>query len=112
MKEELYLTCPVCCGDALRKVERNIWKCLDCQSSFDFDRLRERLADLVGQEFTEDFIDELLGKTKFERCPRLGERGWKWRGKFGVLYTLDVGNGWHFIVRVNRGVSKEARSHL
>lgn len=54
---------------------------------------------LVGRQFSEDFIDELLGKARPERAVELGERAWKWTGKYGILYTLDTGNGWHVLMK-------------
>jgi hypothetical protein len=54
---------------------------------------------LVGRQFQEDFIDELLGCAKPEPFPKLGERAWKWTGKHGILYTLDAGNCWHLVMK-------------
>ena len=54
---------------------------------------------LVGRQFQEDFIDELLSDAKPEAFPELGERAWKWTGKHGILYTLDAGNGWHIVMK-------------
>lgn len=96
---EVGLTCPQCCYDALRKIGKNEWKCENCGTSFDLDKLRKSLDDLVGCEFTEDFISELLGNPNLKRCPKLGERGWKWMGKYGGLHTLHTGNTWHVIIK-------------
>lgn len=54
---------------------------------------------LVGRQFQEDFIGELLSDAKSETFPKLGERAWKWTGKHGILYTLDAGNGWHVVIK-------------
>ena len=54
---------------------------------------------LVGRQFQEDFIDELLSDAKPEAFPEFGERAWKWTGKYSILYTLDAGNGWHVVMK-------------
>lgn len=96
---EAELTCPQCCYNSLEKIGRNRWRCGNCGTSFDFNKLRKSLCDLVAHEFTEDFIHELLGNPDLKRHPKLGERGWKWTGRYGILYTLHTGNTWHLIVR-------------
>jgi hypothetical protein len=58
---EVGLTCPLCCCDALTKIRKNKWKCKNCGTFFDLDKLRKSLGNLTGCEFTEDFINELLG---------------------------------------------------
>jgi hypothetical protein len=93
------ITCPECCGVALRKVKENRWGCEFCGTSFNFGKMRNALEMLVGRQFQEDFIDELLGYAKPEAFPELGERAWKWTGKHGILYTLDTGNGWHVVMK-------------
>jgi rubredoxin len=92
------LTCPECCYSSLQKVKANLWKCEVCGTVFDFSKLRKVFGKCLGREFTQDFIEELLVCTRVERAPKLGERGWRWVGKHGTLYTLDAGNGWHVIV--------------
>ncbi|MDI6642650.1 MAG: hypothetical protein QMD95_01125 [Candidatus Hodarchaeaceae archaeon] len=86
----------------MRKVKENRWECEFCGTSFDFKRLRDALDMLVGRQFQEDFIDELLSDAKPEAFPKLGERTWKWTGKHGILYTLDAGNGWHDVMKGQR----------
>jgi hypothetical protein len=54
---------------------------------------------LIGRQFQEDFINELLGCVKPEPFSKLGERAWRWTGKHGILYTLDAGNGWHIVMK-------------
>jgi len=93
------LTCPECCFDTLRKTRGNRWNCKVCGTSFDFDKLRNALDKLVGREFTEDFIDELLGNAQPERTSELGERAWRWVGKHGILDTLDMGNTRHVVMK-------------
>ncbi len=61
--------------------------------------MRNALDMLVGRQFQEDFIDELLTDAKPEPFPELGERAWRWAGKHGILYTLDTGNGWHVVMK-------------
>jgi len=61
--------------------------------------LKNVLDLLVGRQFQEDFIDELLSDAKATAFSKLGERAWKWVGKYGILYTLDTGNGWHLVVK-------------
>jgi len=106
------LTCPECCCVALREVKENRWKCEYCGTSFDFGRLRNVLDMLVGRQFQEDFIDELLSDAKPMAFPKLGERAWKWTGKHGVLYTLDTGNGWHILMKGQKVTSKSHRSNV
>jgi len=60
------LTCPECCGVTLQMVKQNRWECEYCGTSFDFGRLRNALDMLVGRQFQEDFIDELLSDAKPE----------------------------------------------
>jgi hypothetical protein len=60
---------------------------------------------LVGRQFQEDFIDELLNGAKPVAFPKLGERAWKWAGKQGILYTLDAGNGWHVVMKSQKASS-------
>ena len=93
------LTSPECCCVALRKIKERIWKCESCGTSFDFGRLKNVLDLLVGRQFQEYFIDELLSDAKATAFSKLGERAWKWVGKYGILYTLDTGNGWHLVVK-------------
>lgn len=93
------LTCSVCCHDAMEKVKEDLWKCEVCGTSFNFSKMRNSLDTLVGQELQENFIEELLEKVKPIRFPKFGERGWKWEGKYGILYTLDTGNGWHLVMK-------------
>jgi len=61
---------------------------------------------LVGRQFSEDFIDELLGGAQLKRAPKLGERAWRWVGKHGILYTIDVGNSWHVVVKGQKLIQK------
>jgi len=96
---KLELTCPECCYLSLRKIKENLWECESCGTSFNFRRLRNALDMLVGRQFQEDFIDELLSDAAPERFPKLGERAWKWTGKHGILYTFDSGNGWHVVMK-------------
>jgi ribosomal protein L37AE/L43A len=93
------LTCPECCHVTLQKVKENQWQCEVCGTSFNFNMLRNALDALVGRQYSEDFIDELLGKTQLEGAPKLGERAWRWAGKHGILYTFDIGNSWHLVIR-------------
>ena len=97
--ESIELSCPTCCFNSLQKVRGDEWKCEFCGTSYNFSELRNALDALVGQQFPEDFIDELLGNARLERNPELGERGWRWIGRHGVLLTLDIGNGWYVIVK-------------
>ena len=104
---ERRLTCPECCHVALQKVKRNSWECEVCGTLFDFEKLRSVLDALVGRQFQEDFIEELLDDAGAEHFPQLGERAWKWEGRHGTLYTLDVGNGWHMVMK---GSNKNRRT--
>lgn len=96
---QMALTCPGCCYFALQKVGKNRWECEVCGTLFNFTKMRNSLEALVGSQFQEDFIEELLGDAKPEAFPDLGERAWKWTGKKGTLYTLDSGNGWHVVLK-------------
>lgn len=93
------LTCSVCCCNTLRRIKKGLWECEVCGTSFDFNKLRNSLDKLVGQQLQEDFIEELLRKAKPIRVLKLDERAWKWKGKYGILYTLDTGNGWHLVMK-------------
>jgi hypothetical protein len=93
------LTCPECCFDALQKIRKDQWKCKECGTSFNFAEMRRCIGALVSCQFQEDFIGELLGDAKLKAFPKLGERAWRWDGKYGILYTLDAGNGWHVIMK-------------
>lgn len=104
-----WLTCPECCNDELHKLNADVWVCERCGTKFDFAKLRKILGELTGREFTDDFIRELLGDARGEVARGLGERGWKWSGTHGVLYTLDVGNGWYYIVRGEPSAKRKHR---
>lgn len=93
------LTCPTCCFDSMREVTDGEWQCEVCGTSYSFPRLRKALNTLVGQQFSEDFICELLLEAKPERYPKLGERCWKWSGLYGTLLTIDMGNCWHLVIK-------------
>jgi len=93
------LTCPKCAYLNVRKVGK-VWKCGTCGTSFDLRKLRKNLELLVGSVFADDFIEQLLRGAKLKRYLKLGERGWKWVGKYAELHTIDEGNGWYRVVRV------------
>lgn len=95
------ITCPECCGVALRKMKGDLWKCEFCGTSFDFGKMRNALNMLVGRQFQEDFITELLDDARPRPLPALGERAWRWTGKHGTLNTLDAGNGWHTVMEAS-----------
>ena len=98
----VWLTCPQCCCTAIRRTKSNTWKCEACGTSFDFCKLRKNLHLLVGRELQEDFIQQLLLSTTVDHYPQLGERGYQWRGKHGIINTLHAGNGWHIVVEIVR----------
>jgi hypothetical protein len=106
------LTCPECCYDALQKVRKNQWECEVCGTSFNFAKMRSSLDAFVGRQFQEDFIDKLLNDAKLVAFSKLGERAWKWTGKYGILYTLDTGNGWHIVIKGQKVTSKSHRSNV
>jgi len=93
------LTCPKCAYLNVRRVGK-VWKCGSCGASFDFRKLRKNLETLVGSTLTDDFIWQLLKGAELKRYLKLGERGWKWKGKFAELQTIDAGNGWYRVVKV------------
>ena len=99
------LTCPECCYVALRNVGKYKWECEECGTTFNLAKMRNLLDALVGRQFQEDFIDELLNDVKPVAFPELGERAWKWTGKHGILYTLDAGNGWHVVMKGQKAPS-------
>lgn len=103
------LTCPECCYVTLQKVKGNL-KCEFCGTTFNLDKLRNVLNSLVGRQFQEDFIDELLGGAKPEPLPKLGERAWKWTGKHDILYTFDMGNGWHLVIKGKNLITNQSTS--
>jgi hypothetical protein len=93
------LTCPECSFDSLKKIRKYKWECESCGTSFNFSKLRNVLDTLVGCQFSEDFIEELLGDGKPKVSPQFGERAWKWTGKHGIIYTFDIGNSWHLVIK-------------
>jgi len=93
------LTCPQCCCNTLNEKKKSIWECERCGASYDLAKMRQTLDDLIGCEFSDDFISELLQDAKLSPCIKLGERGWKMSGRYGTLYLWDVGNGWYSVVR-------------
>jgi hypothetical protein len=99
------LTCPECCYVALRNVGKYKWECKECGTTFNLAKMRNMLDALVGRQFQEDFIDELLNDAKPVAFPKLGERTWRWTGKHGILYTLDTGNGWHVVMKGQKSSS-------